>query len=129
MTPPRLAHVFVFTSDLERMAAFYAGALGLVRENSPDAGFVIMRASQGSDVALHQMPAHLVQQVAVTSPPRWRDDTALKMSFETDDLLAQRQAILDHGGLAKDPWGWEGIRFCECTDVEGNVVQIFQRSG
>ena len=127
MTPPRLAHVFVFTADLERMAAFYAGAMGLRRENSSDAGFVIMRAATGADVALHQLPPHILEQITIDSPPRWRDDTALKMSFETDDLDAQRQAILDHGGQAKDPWAWEGTRFCECTDPEGNVVQILQR--
>ena len=39
-----LAHAFVFASDLERVAAFYAGAFGMRRENSSDAGFVIMRA-------------------------------------------------------------------------------------
>ena len=127
MNPPRLAHVFVFTSDLERMAAFYAGAMGLTRENSSDAGFVIMRAANGADVALHQLPPHILAEIDLQSPARWRDDTALKMSFETDDLDAQRQVILDHGGQAKDPWSWANTRFCECTDPEGNVVQIFQR--
>jgi hypothetical protein len=34
---------------------------------------------------------------------------------------------LEHGGLAKDPWHWEGTTLCECTDPEGNVVQIFER--
>lgn len=128
MNPPRLAHVFVFTSDLERMAAFYAGAMGLTREDSSDAGFVVMRASSGADVALHQVPPHILEQIDLQSPARWRDDTALKMSFQTDDLDAQRQAILDHGGQAKQPWSWENTRFCECTDPEGNVVQIFQRT-
>jgi predicted enzyme related to lactoylglutathione lyase len=110
------------------MAAFYAAAMGLTRENSSDVGFVIMRATTGADVALHQVPPHILAQIDVQSPARWRDDTALKMSFETDDLDAQRQAILDHGGQAKDSWSWKSTRFCECTDPEGNVVQIFQRS-
>ena len=127
MKPPRLAHVFIFTADLERMAAFYAGAMGLTRENSSDAGFVVMRGPNGGDVALHQVPPHILAEIDLASPPRWRDDTALKMTFETDDLDAQRQVILDHGGQAKDPWSWEDKRFCECTDPEGNVVQIFER--
>lgn len=127
MTPPRLAHVFVFVCDIERMVAFYTGAMGLRRDDSSDAGFVIMRASLGADVALHQLPPEIIELVALQHPARWRDDTALKMSFQTDDLEAQRQAILDHGGQAKEPWAWEGTRFCECTDPEGNVVQIFQR--
>jgi predicted enzyme related to lactoylglutathione lyase len=122
-----LAHVFVFTSDLERMAAFYAGALGLRRENTADAGFVMMRSGAGADVALHQVPPRIAAQIEITSPPRWRDDTALKICFVTDDLDAQRRAILDHGGQAKDPWSWNGTDFCECTDPEGNVIQIFRR--
>jgi len=32
---------------------------------------------------------------------------------------------LEHGGLAKDPWAWEGRRYCECADVEGNSLQLF----
>jgi predicted enzyme related to lactoylglutathione lyase len=127
MAPPRLAHVFVFTSDLERMAKFYADVLALRREDSADAGFVIMRASSGADVALHQVPPHIAAQITISSPARWRDDTALKICFQTDDLAAQRQAILDHGGQAQVPWSWNGTEFCECTDPEGNVIQIFQR--
>lgn len=123
----RIAHVFVFASDLERMAAFYAAALGLRREDTADAGFVMMRAEHGADVALHQLPPHIAQEATITTPPRWRDDTALKFCVEVDDLDAQRRAILDHGGQAKAPWSWSGTEFCECTDPEGNVIQIFHR--
>jgi predicted enzyme related to lactoylglutathione lyase len=127
MAPPRFAHGFVFTSDLERMAAFYAGALGLRREDSADAGFVSMRAASGADVALHQIPPHIAETITIASPPAWREDTALMFCFETADLGALRDAIVAHGGQAKDPWSWGGTDFCECTDPEGNVLQIFHR--
>jgi predicted enzyme related to lactoylglutathione lyase len=127
MPTSRLAHAFVFVVDLERVAAFYAGAFGMRRENSSDAGFVIMRGSAGAGVAIHRVPPHVAAQMPITDPPRWRDDTAYKITFETDDLPAQRAAILAHGGQAKEPWSWEDKEFCECTDPEGNVVQIFHR--
>jgi predicted enzyme related to lactoylglutathione lyase len=127
MAAPRLAQVFVFTSDLERMAEFYAGAFGLRREGSADAGFVIMRAATGADVALHQLPPHVAESITIATPPVWREDTALKFCFHTDDLAAQRVAIVAHGGQAKEPWSWAGTDFCECTDPEGNVIQIFCR--
>lgn len=128
MHPPRLAHAFVFAVDVERMVAFYAGAFGMRREPSSDAGFVIMRAvAGGADLAVHGVPPQIAARIEITSPPRWRDDTAYKICFETDDLVAQRRAIVQHGGQAREPWSWEGTSFCECTDPEGNVVQIFQR--
>jgi predicted enzyme related to lactoylglutathione lyase len=127
MPVTRLAHAFVFAKDIDRVAAFYEGAFGMRREQSSDAGFLIMRASAGADVAIHRLPPHIADDVHLTDPPCWRDDTAYKICFETDDLAAQRDAILAHGGQAKDPWSWEGTDFCECTDPEGNVVQIFRR--
>jgi predicted enzyme related to lactoylglutathione lyase len=128
MPTSRLAHAFVFARDLERVAAFYAGAFAMRRENSSDAGFVIMRATAGgADVAVHKIPDHIASQIRLVDPPRWRDDTAYKICFETDDLVAQRAAIVAHGGQAKDPWAWETTDFCECTDPEGNVIQIFCR--
>lgn len=117
----------MFTCDLERVAAFYAAAMGMRREPSSDAGFVIMRASDGADVALHAVPDHVRAEIELQDPPRWREDTAYKLCFETDDLQAQRQAILDHGGQAKEPWSWDDKDFCECTDPEGNVIQLWQR--
>jgi predicted enzyme related to lactoylglutathione lyase len=128
MNPPRLAHAFVFAVDVERMVAFYAGAFGMRRDPSSDAGFVIMRAvAGGADLAVHGLPPHIAAQLEITSPPQWRDESAYKICFETDDLVAQRRAIVQHGGQAREPWSWEGTSFCECSDPEGNVVQIFQR--
>lgn len=127
MASARLAHAFLFTCDIERTAAFYAVVFGLRREDSADAGFVMMRGAGGADLALHQVPARIAAQITIRTPPVWRDDTAYKICFETDDLAGLRQSILDHGGQAKEPWAWEGTDFCECTDPEGNVVQIFCR--
>src|SRR5262245_41733559 len=107
-TPRRLSHVLIFTTDIERMIAFYAGAFGYRREDSGDAGFVMMRADAGADLALHQVPPHIAAMIDLQSPPRWRDDTAFKLCFEVQDLATQRRAVLDHGGQARDPWSWSG---------------------
>lgn len=127
MAAPRLAHALIFAIDLERMATFYAAALGLVREDSSDPGFVTMR-SAGGGVALHQVPAEIAATVEVGAPPQWRDDAAVKLCFEVDDLAGARQAVLDAGGLAKAPWTWAGAEFCDGTDVEGNPLQLIARS-
>lgn len=115
---------------MQPMIRFYEGAFGLTARRTGDAGFVVMEALDGgAGVALHALPAAIAERVQVSSPPRWRDDTAYKLCFATDDLEGLRAAIVAHGGQAKEPWAWEGTRFCECTDPEGNVVQIFTRPG
>ena len=127
MAGPRLTHVLLFSSDLERMAAFYAGALGFVREDSPDAGFVMMRAESGAAIALHGVSAEVAAEIALQSPAQWREETACKLCFEVDDLAAARQAVLDAGGQAPEPWSWAGSHFCDCADIEGNVLQLVVR--
>lgn len=124
----RLFHVMVFVKDLERMVEFYGKVFALGRRNTSDAGYVEMVAGEEVVVALHSLPADIASQITIESPPAWRDESATKMCFDAADLGAQRQAILDHGGQAKDPWAWEQTHFCECTDPEGNVIQIFNRS-
>lgn len=125
MPTARLAHTFLFVCDLERMIAFYVDALGFTREDTADAGFVMLRGTGGGDLALHRVPDHVAAAIGLTSPAAWRDDSAMKLCFATDDLDAARRSILDHGGQAKSPWSWEGRAYCECADPEGNVVQLF----
>lgn len=124
MPPARLAHTFVFVCDLERMIDFYVRALDFTREDTADAGFVMLRGAAGGDLALHRVPEHVAEAIALTSPAAWREESAMKLSFATDDLAGQRQCILDHGGQAKAPWSWDGREYCECADPEGNVVQL-----
>lgn len=125
MPTARLSHGFVFVKDVERMLRFYEGAFGMTAVRSSDAGFVRVVGAGGAGVAIHAVPQAISDQIHLSDPPCWRDDTAYKLCFQTDDLEGLRAQILAHGGQAKDPWSWEGTRFCECTDPEGNVVQIF----
>jgi predicted enzyme related to lactoylglutathione lyase len=125
MPAARLSHGFVFVKHLEPMVRFYELAFGMICRRSSHPGFVVMEALDGPGVALHTLPAAIADQICLTQPPRWRDDTAYKLCFATDDLDGLRAAILAHGGQAKEPWALGGTRFCECTDAEGNVVQIF----
>jgi predicted enzyme related to lactoylglutathione lyase len=125
MQAAHLSHGFVFVKHLEPMVRFYDEAFGMICRPSSHPGFVMMEAPDGSGVALHTLPDAIANEICLTQPPCWRDDTAYKLCFATDDLEGLRAAILAHGGQAKEPWAWEGTRFCECADPEGNVVQIF----
>jgi predicted enzyme related to lactoylglutathione lyase len=109
------------------MVTFYKNAFDLLPEPSSDPGYIVMKSNAGAGIALHALPVPIAECIQLTSPPQWREQTAYKVCFEVADIEAQRARILEHGGQAKEPWEWEGIRFCECTDVEGNVIQIFKR--
>lgn len=93
---------------------------------SSDPGYVVMEAAAGASVALHQVPE--THRQTVSSPPTVRADSAYKLCFETDDLEGLCDSIRKSGGLAEAPWSWEETTFCECTDPEGNPIQIFSRS-
>ena len=126
---PRLAHVMIFAKNLAPMVTFYENVFDLVSEPSSDPGYIVLKSKAGAGIALHALPAAIAECIELTSPPEWRNQTAYKVCFEVADLDAHRSRILHHGGQAKEPWEWERIRFCECTDVEGNVIQIFTRPG
>jgi predicted enzyme related to lactoylglutathione lyase len=125
MPAASLSHGFVFVKNLEPMVRFYEGAFGMICRRSSHPGYVMMEGSDGPGVALHALPPAIANQICLTQPPSWRDDTAYKLCFATDDLDGLRAAVLANGGQAKEPWALEQTRFCECTDPEGNVVQIF----
>lgn len=124
---PRLAHVMIFAKNLAPMVTFYESVFDLVSEPSSDPGYIVLKSNAGAGIALHALPAALAECIELTSPPEWRNQTAYKVCFEVEDLEGHRFRILNHGGQAKEPWAWEKTRFCECTDIEGNVIQIFTR--
>lgn len=123
MPQGRLDHGFVFVRDLDVVARFYEGAFAMRADPDQHEDLVVM-TSPWAKVVLHRQPEAMRGERPTGEAP-WRDDVAYKLSFATDDIEAQRQAILAHGGQAGSPWSWNGTSYCECTDPEGNVVQIF----
>jgi predicted enzyme related to lactoylglutathione lyase len=126
MTEPRLRHVMIFCKDVPKLARFYEAAFDLTLEPSSDPGFQVLTSRLGAGVALHALPKEIADIIEITDPPSFREETCLKICFEVGDLDAARRKLVDAGGQAKDPWQWQGSRFCECADSEGNVIQIFQ---
>lgn len=123
----RLDRLLLFTGDLPRALTFYRDALGLAVVTDDQPGFVVLRAASGAELALHAIPPDVAG--AVASPPTWREDTSFKPCFAVDDLDAACHAVRAHGGQTRAPWAWAGTVYCECADVDGNVVQLFQRAG
>lgn len=121
------SHALLFVSDVARMTGFYSSVFGLTPEPGSDPGFLHLRGAPGeAGLALHAIPPHVAGPVA--SPAVWREDSYVKLCFEVEDVDVARAALLAAGGQAKDAWEWEGTRFCDCVDPEGNVLQLFRRT-
>jgi catechol 2,3-dioxygenase-like lactoylglutathione lyase family enzyme len=112
----------IFVNDLPRMTAFYAGTLGLKPiDETRQEGYVEFEAGP-STFALHAIPeAHRCE---ISVPPKLREMTAVKLTFEVEDVAAERKRLETLGVTILDrPWG-----SYDAADPEGNVFGIYSRS-
>jgi catechol 2,3-dioxygenase-like lactoylglutathione lyase family enzyme len=114
-----LAQVMLYVVDLERMCAFYEGALGLTVTEARE-GWISLDAG-GVVLALHAVPPEIASQIAITRPPKRRSDTPYKLTFRLSDPSGAREKIARSGGTAGPLM--EGSRF-EALDPEGNVFLV-----
>ncbi len=119
----KLRCAIVFAKDLPRLVAFYRDAFGLrVTTDSPmwvelDAG--------GAALGVHAIPKPIADQIVVTSPPKRREDTPIKLVFEVPDLDAAVAELAGRGAVMDAPNAWGS---CDGLDPEGNVFQIARRA-
>lgn len=115
-----LSHGFLYVTDLDAQLAFYTRVLGFRPLAPPEDGFVRLVHSDGAGLALHVLP----EGIEPTSPER-RQESLYKLAYRTDDVQALSRSIVAAGGSAGEPWCRNHHDFCECTDPEGNPLQIF----
>jgi predicted enzyme related to lactoylglutathione lyase len=114
----RLHGAMLFVKDLSRMTAFYRDVLGLMpNEESRMDTWVEFR---DGGFALHQIPASAAAGMHIESPPRPREQSAAKLTFEVQDVTATLSKIESMGlPLLRRPWG-----SVEACDPEGNVFAL-----
>jgi predicted enzyme related to lactoylglutathione lyase len=69
------------------------------------------------------------EAVPATSPPPRRSATPVKLAFDVPNIEAVRPLVEQLGGhLDPESTAWKFMRTlrCDCTDPEGNVVQLVQ---
>jgi predicted enzyme related to lactoylglutathione lyase len=108
----------LFVKDLGRTTAFYSNVLGLtVNEATRLDDWV--EFTDGA-FSLHAIPAAFAAAIQIESPPRPREQSAAKLTFEVQDVEATLTKIEAMGlPLLRRPWG--GI---EAVDPEGNVFAL-----
>ncbi len=110
----------LYVKSLPEMEKFYSGVLSLspLAESRGDSWLEFDTGS--TTFALHAIPAHIADQIDITSPPELREETPFKLLLEADDLEAELTRLRTLGVyLVQRPWGtWDGV------DPEGNIFGI-----
>jgi catechol 2,3-dioxygenase-like lactoylglutathione lyase family enzyme len=114
----RLHGAMLFVKDLGRMTAFYRDVLGLPpREETRRDTWVEF----GDGVfSLHAIPPAIAAGIPIESPPRAREQSPTKLTFEVHDVDATLAKIAAMGlPLLPRPWG-----ATDAVDPEGNVLGL-----
>jgi catechol 2,3-dioxygenase-like lactoylglutathione lyase family enzyme len=115
----RLAQLILFSGDVERLRAFYVGALGLtVLDEQP--GWIRLDAG-GPVLALHALPSELAATGAA------REDSDWKPCFHAEDVEVARAALVARGVPMRDLRRFGDVAYCDGVDPDGNVFQITSR--
>ena len=123
MTGPARAGLFVYAKDIERVAGFYQAVAGMARLRSDEE--LIVLQSPDIQLLVHRIPVRYAGDIVITSPPRRREQTALKFFFSVASIAATREAAARLGGeVFTENWQGPGFVVCNAMDPEGNVFQV-----
>jgi predicted enzyme related to lactoylglutathione lyase len=120
----------IFAKNVKQVSLFYQQALGLKVQESDKTHDLLV--GQDHEVVVHAISKAYAQSIEIESPPKCRDDAAMKPTFVVDDLEVVRAAAKANGGYLKpmkQAWRIRGYVVLDGWDPEGNVVQFKQVDG
>jgi hypothetical protein len=121
-----MSALVVFSINVRRLAKFYEVVLSLepLEETSGD-----IRLVNGRDeVLIHSIPTKIVRDVAVSSPPAPRDNSALKPVFDVTSLESALAGVEAMGGVDTGRgFSLGGLTRRDVVDPDGNVIQLRSR--
>ncbi len=115
-----LQRAILFTKNLAGMSSFYATVTGLRPSAETATPSWVELQSHGSSLALHAIPPALAVTISITTPPRPRTDTAIKLVFAVPDVAAAQARVVELGGLLLATADGSS----DCADPEGNVFRM-----
>lgn len=128
MSGPARAGLFVYAKDVERLAAFYAEMLGMVRAHATPEMTVLRSADL--QMVVNAMPPERAAQVSIATPPVPRDNAALKFFHTVPSLAQARETAATLGGAVwPEQYRGPGFIVCNAVDPEGNIFQVRENVG
>jgi len=123
---PRQA-LCVFAKNVKQVSLFYQQALGLKVQDSDKTHDLLV--GQNHEVVVHAISKAYAQSIEIESPPKRREEVALKPIFVVADFELVRAAAKVNGGYLKpikQAWRIRGYIVLDGSDPEGNVIQFKQ---
>ena len=118
----------LFVKDLERVAAFYAGALAM-RRVSGDKDHAVLDCD-GFELVVHQIPKPFADTIVITEPPVRRVWGAIRLDFPVPSIADSRKLARSLGGEIDDAppaWADPNTNLFFGHDPEGNQFGVSQR--
>lgn len=119
----------LFAKHLDRVAAFYVGALGF-RRASGDRDHTILHCD-GFELVVHQIPKAIADGIVITDPPKRRTSAGLRLDYPIASVEEARKRARSLGGDVDDappPWAGRDANFFFGYDPEGNQFGVSARS-
>lgn len=125
MSGPAQAGLFLYAKDLGRVVGFYESILGMSKLHVSDDMVVLQ--SQGVQLIVHRIPAHIAAEFEIASPPILREESAMKFFFTIPSIDSVRPVAAELGGMILDTiYRDPGFHVCNAYDPEGNIFQVRQ---
>jgi catechol 2,3-dioxygenase-like lactoylglutathione lyase family enzyme len=118
----------LFVKDLQKVAAFYIGALALTRV-SGDVDHAVLECD-GFELVVHQIPKPIAETIVVTQPPVRRVWGAIRLDFPVASIGDSRKLARALGGEVDDAppaWADRNANLFFGHDPEGNQFGVSQR--
>jgi predicted enzyme related to lactoylglutathione lyase len=118
----------LFVKDLQKVAAFYIGALALTRV-SGDLDHAVLECD-GFELIVHQIPKPIAETIVVTQPPMRRVWGAIRLDFPVANIGDSRKLARSLGGEIDDAppaWADRSANLFFGHDPEGNQFGVSQR--
>lgn len=109
----RLSRVILFTSNVDKMVAFYRDVLGF-KLKTDEKGWKTFDAG-GCEIALH-------------SGGRRPGPRSPKLAFDVKDVAATREALIARGAKMGKVSSKDGLDFCGGKDPDGNPFGLTNRN-
>ena len=125
MSGPAQAGLFLYAKDLERLVDFYESILAMSRLHASEDMVVLQ--SQGVQLIVHRIPAHIAAEIEIASPPILREESAMKFFFTISSIDGVRPVAAELGGMILGTiHQGPGFHVCNAYDPEGNIFQVRQ---